>query len=88
VVIAEDAREVLELVARFDAQAGFVYASDVAAAAGRVRVVETLTTATPIHHLAAVVAESKSPALAGEFVAYLCSEPARVVFKRFGFGLP
>lgn len=88
VVIAEDARAVLDLVARSDAQAGFVYASDVAAVAARVRVVETLATASPIRHLATVTAGSQSPALASEFVAYLRSEPARSVFKRYGFGLP
>jgi molybdate transport system substrate-binding protein len=88
VVIAEDVDEVLDLVARSDAEAGFVYATDVAAAAGRVRVVETLSTTTPIRHVATVVTGSKNPALAREFVAYLGSEPARAVLKRFGFGVP
>jgi molybdate transport system substrate-binding protein len=88
VVTAQDVHEVLDLVARADAQAGFVYATDAAAAAGRVRVVETLPTTTPIHHVAAVVAGSKNPTLAREFVAYLRSEPARAVLKRFGFGMP
>jgi molybdate transport system substrate-binding protein len=88
VVIAEDVHEVLDLVARSDAEAGFVYATDVAAAAGRVRVVETLPTTTPIRHVAAVVAGSKNPTLAREFVAYLRSEPARAALKRLGFGVP
>jgi molybdate transport system substrate-binding protein len=87
VVIAEDVHEVLDLVARSDAEAGFVYATDAAAAAGRVRVVETLPTTTPIRHAAAVVAGSKNPTLACEFVAYLRSEPARAVLKRLGFGV-
>lgn len=88
VVITEDVRDVLELVARSDVEAGFVYASDVGATAGRVRVVETLSTSTPIRHLATVVAGSKNPVLASEFVAYLSSAPARTVFKQSGFGLP
>jgi len=88
VVVAEDVREVLQLVADADVEAGFVYATDAAAAAGRVRVVETLSTTTPIRYQANVVAGSRNPALAREFVAYLRSEPARAVFKRFGFGLP
>jgi len=88
VVIAEDAREVLGLVAGADVEAGFVYATDVAAAAGRVRVVETMATTTPIRHLANVVAGSRNPELAREFVAYLRSEAAHEVFKRFGFGIP
>lgn len=88
VVIADDVREVLDLVASGDVEAGFVFATDVAQAGDRVRVVETLPTTTPIRYLANVVVEARNPALAREFVAYLRSEPARVVFKRFGFGLP
>ena len=88
VVIAENVQEVLDLVARADAEAGFVFATDVAAAPGLVRVVQTLPTATPIHHVAAVVAGSRNPALAREFIAYLRSDPARAVFRQFGFGVP
>ncbi|WP_157264420.1 molybdate ABC transporter substrate-binding protein [Azohydromonas aeria] len=90
VVSVDDAREVVELVARADAQAGIVLGSDAAAAAatGRVRVAQTLATATPIVHLAAVTAGSGNAALAGEFVAWLRGEPARAVFRRLGFGLP
>ncbi|MDZ5456828.1 molybdate ABC transporter substrate-binding protein [Azohydromonas lata] len=88
VVIVESVHEVLDLVASSDADAGLVFATDVAAAAGRVRVVQTLPLGTPIHHAAAVVAGSRNPALAREFVAYLRSEPARVVFRQFGFGVP
>lgn len=88
VVAAADTREVLALVAQADVDAGFVYATDVPAATGRVRVVETLATVTPIRYPAHVVAASKQPALAREFVAYLRSETARALFQRAGFGLP
>lgn len=88
VTIVEDVREVMSLVASADADAGFVYATDAAAAAGRVRVVETLSTTTPIHHAATVVATSTNPVLAREFVAYLHGDAARAVFRRFGFGMP
>jgi len=87
-VLVDDVREVLELVAAADVEAGFVYATDVAGAAARVRVVETLPTTTPIRYPANVVAGSKQPELARDFITYLRSEPARAVFKRFGFGLP
>lgn len=88
VVIAKDVREVLDLVAAADVEAGFVFATDVAQAAERVRVVQTLATATPIRYLANVVADSRQPALAREFVAYLRTDAARAVLKRFGFGVP
>lgn len=88
VVAAADVREVLELVARADVEAGFVYATDVPAAGGRVRVVETLPTTTPIRYPAHVVAGSQNPALARAFIAYLRSDAARAVFTRLGFGVP
>lgn len=88
VVVVDDVPAVLALVASADVEAGFVYATDAAQAAGRVRVVETLPTATPVRYLASVVADTRQPALAREFIAYLRSEPAHAVFKRFGFGVP
>lgn len=88
VVVGQDVREVLGLVAAADVEAGFVFATDARAAAGRVRVVETLPTTTPIRYLANVAVGSKNPALAREFVAHLRSDSARAVFERFGFGVP
>ncbi len=88
-VLVDDVREVLKLVAAAEVEAGFVYTTDVAAAApGRVRVVETLPTTTPIRYPANVVAGSKQPELARDFITYLRSEAARAVLQRFGFGLP
>jgi molybdate transport system substrate-binding protein len=87
-VQADDVREVFALVAAGDVEAGFVYATDAAAAAGRVRVVETLATTTPVRYLVHVAVAGPQPALARDFAAYLRSEPARVVWQRFGFGLP
>jgi molybdate transport system substrate-binding protein len=71
IVIAEDVREVLELVAGAGVEAGFVYGTEAAAATGCVRVVETLRAAAPIRYLAHVVAGSRNAALARDFVAYL-----------------
>jgi molybdate transport system substrate-binding protein len=87
-VISDDVREVLDLVANAEVSAGFVFATDAAQATGRIRVVETLPTTTPIRYLANVVADSKNQDLARDFVAYLRSEPARAVLKRFGFEPP
>ncbi len=88
-VLADDESAVLALVAAADVEAGFVYATSAAAApAGRVRVVETLATTTPIRYQANVVAGSAQAALATEFVAHLRGESARAEFQRLGFGLP
>jgi len=87
-VFVEDVRAVQALVAGASVEAGFVYSTDVAAASGRVRVVETLPTSTPIRYLANVSTGSEHPELARDFIGHLRSEPARAIFTRFGFGLP
>jgi molybdate transport system substrate-binding protein len=87
VVNADDVRQVLGLVAAGDVEAGFVYATDVPVAAGRVRQVETLATS-PVRYLVHVGTGSPQAALAREFVAYLGSDAARAVWLRFGFGVP
>ena len=88
-VFTDDEPAVLALVAAADVEAGFVYATSAAAApAGRVRVVETLATTTPIRYQANVVTGSTQAALAAEFVTHLRGEAARAEFQRLGFGLP
>ncbi|MEO5735202.1 MAG: molybdate ABC transporter substrate-binding protein [Rubrivivax sp.] len=88
VVQAGSAREVLALVASADVEAGFVYGTDVQAANGRVRQVETLETAIPIRYPAQVVAASRQPVLARAFVDWLRSPSAREILQRAGFGVP
>lgn len=88
IVQADSVRDVLDLVARADVEAGFVYTTDVAAAGERVRVVQTLETAIPIRYPAHVVAASKQVVLARDFVAWLRGPAAQVILKRAGFGTP
>lgn len=52
------------------------------------RVVETLPTATPIRYLANLAVDSQNQETARDFIAYLRSEPARAVLRRFGFETP
>jgi molybdate transport system substrate-binding protein len=88
IVFGDSVRAVLEAVASGDADAGFVYATDVALAGKQVRVVQTLTVQTPIRYPATVVAGSRNQALAREFIAFLNQPPARELFNRHGFGAP
>ena len=67
-VQADSGAKVLELVQQGDVDAGFVYASDAAAAGASVRTVGTLPTVTPIRYGALVVAASAQAALAAEFL--------------------
>jgi molybdate transport system substrate-binding protein len=85
---AEDAHEVLEAVARGEAEAGFVYRTEALQAADRVRVVLLLGGHAPVRYPGALVAGCAQPVLAREFLAYLVSAPARAVFARRGYGGP
>jgi molybdate transport system substrate-binding protein len=88
VVPTEDVREALDLVARAEVEAGLVYATDARAAGPRVRVVETLATATPIRYVANVTARSTQAALAHAFIEHLRGDAAQALFRRDGFGPP
>ena len=84
---ADSVRQVLDYVGRGEVEAGFVYRTDAAIMAGRVRVV-TAAGDEPVTYPVAVVKESPQPALAGRFVAFLATPAARQVLRRHGFGTP
>jgi molybdate transport system substrate-binding protein len=85
-VLGENVRQVLDYVARGEADAGFVYRSD-AMIEPRVVTVETLAANrhSPILYPAAVVMTGGDPGDAKKFVAYLRSEEARSIFRKYGF---
>ncbi|CAN7551157.1 molybdate ABC transporter substrate-binding protein [Variovorax paradoxus] len=87
-VQADSVRQVLDYVARGEVEAGFVYRTDAAVMSEKVRVAFAPTTVTPVSYPVAVVADSRQKALAGDFVAFLSSDPAREVLARHGFGKP
>jgi molybdate transport system substrate-binding protein len=83
---AQNVRQALDYIARGEVDAGFVYASDVALAAGRARAAFEVPTATPIRYPIAALANA--PPAARRFVDFCLSPAARAVFVRHGFGLP
>ena len=85
-VHAESVRQALQYASLGEVDAAFVYASDAAGAADRVRVVATLQTPRPIAYPAAVVAASGRQALARRFVDFLAGPQARSALERHGFG--
>ena len=85
---AGNVRQALDYVARGEVDAGFVYATDAALMAGKVRVALTVPTATPLLYPVAPVAGSANLTLARRFVVFLSSEAARSVLSRHGFGAP
>ena len=87
-VQADSVRQVLDYVARGEAEAGFVYRTDAAIMADKVAVALTATGHTPVRYPLAVVAESKQQALAKDFADYLLSPAGQEVLARYGFGKP
>jgi molybdate transport system substrate-binding protein len=89
-VLAENVRQALEYVARGEVDAGFVYTTDAAVRAERVK--EAFRpgedTYRPILYPVAVVASSKQAALARAFIALLGSAEGQAILARLGFQPP
>ena len=89
-VFAENVRQVLEYVARGEVDAGFVYTTDAAVRADRVK--EAFRpgeeTYRPVVYPVAVVASAKEPALGRAFIELLVSAEGQAVLARLGFQPP
>lgn len=86
-VYAENVRQVLDYVVRGEADAGMVYASDVAVAAGRIRVAAHAPRGAhaAIVYPAAVVRGSANRAAAGSFMDLLLSPAGQAILAKHGF---
>jgi molybdate transport system substrate-binding protein len=87
-IFGQNVRQVLDYVERGEVDAGFVYATDAAVAAKKVRVVTEAPVWRPILYPVAVVARSANQARAREFVVFVLSESAHKVLSRYGFARP
>src|SRR5919108_1659133 len=86
-VFAENVRQALDYVVRGEVDAGFVYATDVAARRERVREAfrPPEDTYRPVTYPVAVVKDSRHAALAQAFVDLLVGPEGRAVLGRLGF---
>lgn len=84
----ENVRQVLQYVARNEADAGFVYGTDAATQADKVTVALTVPTLTPITYPMAQVKAAAQPQLAQQFMQYVASEDGQKVLARYGFVSP
>lgn len=80
-----DVRSVLERLARNEADAGFVYATDAAQAVNRVLIVERPATESSIVYPIAVLREAPQPEAAAAFAALVGSETGRRILTAHGF---
>jgi molybdate transport system substrate-binding protein len=87
-VFTQNVRQSLDYVARGEADAGFVYATDAPILADRVKVGLEVPNPTPIRYSIAVVRDSRRPALAAAFVALVRSPEGQQTLVRHGFGAP
>lgn len=87
-VFADNVRQVLDYVSRGEVEAGFVYRTDAELARDRVHIALTVGSQAPITYPAAAIADSRQPALARDFVAYLGGPEAQAILARYGFGKP
>ena len=81
-------RQSLDYVARGEVDVGFVYATDARAMAQRVKVLMEVPLKLPISYPIAVVADTRSAAVAQRFVEFVNSPQARAILSRHGFAAP
>jgi len=85
IVPTQNVRQALDYVARGEAQAGFVYATDAAIQKDKVSVAMTVPTFSPVRYPIAVVSKSAHAQLARSFIEFITSPEAQAVLKRYGF---
>ena len=84
-VQSQNVRQALDYVARSEAQAGFVYATDAATQKTKVTVALTLPTSTPVRYPLAAVKSAAHAAQARAFIAFVASPAAQTTLQRHGF---
>ena len=88
VVPAQNVRQALDYVARGEAQAGFVYATDAETQKEKVHVAMTVPTSTPVRYPIAVTAKSQQADAARNFIEFVISAEGQAVLKKYGFSTP
>lgn len=87
-VMADSVRQTLDYVARGEVDAAFVYRTDAALMAERLRIALVAEGHSPIRYPIAVVADSRQKTAARDFVAFVRSESGQRILARHGFGKP
>jgi molybdate transport system substrate-binding protein len=85
-ILGKDVRQVLTYVETGNVDAGVVYRTD-ALSSAKVKIVATAPEEShaPIVYPVAIIKDTKNPAAAKQFLAFLASRQAAAIFRRFGF---
>ena len=81
-------RQSLDYVARDEVDAGFVYATDAAIMADKVKVQFTVPLATEVSYPIALTKEGDSKQLSQQFINYIFTEESQAVLSQYGFSTP
>lgn len=87
-VLAESVRQALDYVARGEVQAGFVYATDAALRADKVKVAAEVAGHKPISYPIALLKDSKSKEMGQIFIDFIKGDEGQAILARFGFKKP
>lgn len=87
-IVADSVRQVLDYVSRGEVDAGFVYATDAAAAKDKVALVMNVATQRAVLYPIAVVAGAKQAKLADAFVGFVAGATGQSILEKYGFGKP
>lgn len=85
---ATNVRQALDYVQRGEVDAGFVYATDAALMADKVKLALSVPTPKPILYPVAPLPAGPNAAMGEKFVDFLFTPPARAVLQKHGFGQP
>jgi len=87
-VFAQNVRQALDYVARGEAEAGFVYATDAASQKDKVKIVLTVPTETAIAYPMAAIAGGPNADAARKFLDFVATPASQAVLARYGFQKP
>ncbi len=87
-IFGNSVRQVLDYVNRGEVDAGFVFATDAAAAKDKVRIITKMEKHKPIVYPLAVIAATRKKEAAQRFVDFVLSGDGREILSRYGFGEP